>query len=276
MTERERLQRAAEALIQDTEELRAQGETVGVCLAWYSQDAWAQLRAIPEARVCMSYREFEANWQILAAAFAAEGLMVAKAPVSVDQMLSWCRRYGCAPDAEGRDAYGAALLAAHDTGLNVMDVPALTHAELTLWRPRMPPERIPIATGVATPSQADRPTLRSAVTNGSRALHDCDLRSKRARRYRDLVAAYTRDLGGSLSTAEVAQVKLAAGLTMRAEDMQSALVRGEAVSDEEHVRICNALARVLAELGISRRRDEAEQAERLRQYQEMRRRSHER
>jgi hypothetical protein len=122
MTERDRLQRAAEALIQDTEQLRAQGETVGVYLAWYSAEAWAQLRAIPEARVCMSYREFEANWNVLAAAFAAEGLMVAKAPVSVPEMLAWCRRHGCAPDADGRDSYGAALLFAHDTGLHVMDV----------------------------------------------------------------------------------------------------------------------------------------------------------
>jgi hypothetical protein len=70
-------------------------------------------------------------------------------------------------------------------------------------------------------------TARSAVTNG-KTFVGVDGRSRHARRYYDLIADLARDLGGNLSTAEMAIVRQAAALTVRAEELQAAICRGRA------------------------------------------------
>jgi hypothetical protein len=97
-------------------------------------------------------------------------------------------------------------------------------------------------------------TNRSAVTNGSKWLPGVDMRSAQGRRFKDLVRAFTVDLGDELSTAETALVRQAAALTVRAEDVQAALVKGGAVDDEELVRLTNAATRILTVLGMRGRR----------------------
>jgi hypothetical protein len=121
----DRLRRKAEALIEnDIERLRAQGAKVAICLAFYTPQGWAELQAVPEANVRrIPYRAFAANWKILADAFAARGLTVVRVPVDVAEMLHWCAQHGLDPDSHGRDAYGSALLVAHDSGRSVMSVP---------------------------------------------------------------------------------------------------------------------------------------------------------
>lgn len=85
------------------------------------------------------------------------------------------------------------------------------------------------------------------MSNGSRLLAGIDGRSATARRYRDLVRDYATELGGDdlLTEPMRAMVRQAAAVTVEAEKMQSAIVRGEAVDTEQMVRVTNTLARLM-------------------------------
>lgn len=92
-------------------------------------------------------------------------------------------------------------------------------------------------------------TSRSRVTNGKALLAGIDGRSATARRFKDIAAAYAAELG-PLTAMQSAMVKQAAVLTLEAESMQAALVRGEAVDRDAVVRLANALDRALRSLGL--------------------------
>src|SRR3712207_2332995 len=103
--------------------------------------------------------------------------------------------------------------------------------------------------------QKDRPsgitrslTNRSKVTNGTRLLEGIDGRSPSARRYRDLVENFSHDLGGmaQLSEADRALVRQAASLTIRAEQLQAPIFRGEPVAPDELIRLTTTARRTLA------------------------------
>ena len=81
-------------------------------------------------------------------------------------------------------------------------------------------------------------------------LEGCDRRSREGRRFRDLQIAYADDLGGpdGLSEVERTLIRQAATLQIQAERVQAAVLRGEAVGEEQLTRLSNALARVLAAL----------------------------
>jgi hypothetical protein len=70
-------------------------------------------------------------------------------------------------------------------------------------------------------------TSRSKVSNGTRLLQNVDGRSSSARRFRDLVNAFEEEVGGPLSEVERGLIRQAAALTFKAEELQSALVKGE-------------------------------------------------
>ena len=93
-------------------------------------------------------------------------------------------------------------------------------------------------------------TNRSRVTNGSALLHGIDGRSASARRYRDLQISFADDLGGAaaLTEADKSLVRQAAALTVKSEEMQGAIIRGEPVDDEQLVRLTNAASRALTAL----------------------------
>jgi len=93
-----------------------------VSMAWYSPEAWAQLKAIPEAGVEMSYPGFARNFETLSRQFAAQGIKVEKVSVDVDQMIAWCHRNGYAIDTTGRSIYGSVLLMAREDP-KVLDTP---------------------------------------------------------------------------------------------------------------------------------------------------------
>lgn len=88
---------------------------------------------------------------------------------------------------------------------------------------------------------------RSAMSNGTRLLDGIDGRTIAGRRYRDLAIALADDLGGvdHLGEADKALVRQAAALTVKSEAMQAAIVNGDAVDDEQLVRVTNALTRAL-------------------------------
>ena len=97
---------------------------------------------------------------------------------------------------------------------------------------------------------------RSRVSNGtSLFMGSLDGRSVAARRLRDLLDDYLADLGGPENTSAMEQdlARAAAGLAVRREQIEAALVRGEEVSSEEWVRIVNSENRTLGNLGIKRR-----------------------
>ena len=88
------------------------------------------------------------------------------------------------------------------------------------------------------------PTTRDRVSNG-RLLDGVDLRSSAGRRFRYLVKAYSDDLGGDLSEADLGLVKQVVALQMRSETMQAAIVRGEAVDADQLIRITGTARRIL-------------------------------
>jgi hypothetical protein len=93
-------------------------------------------------------------------------------------------------------------------------------------------------------------TNRSKVTNGTRLLEGIDGRSPGARRYKDLIESFAHELGGlsQLSEAERALVRQAASLTLRAEQLQTAIVNGSPVDPDELIRLTNTARRTLASI----------------------------
>jgi hypothetical protein len=77
-----------------------------------------------------------------------------------------------------------------------------------------------------------------------------------------LIAALTADLAGdagddALTQTERSLISMAATLTARAEMLQAALLRGDAVDDDTIVRVNNAAARMLDKLGVKIRKQES-------------------
>jgi len=99
--------------------------------------------------------------------------------------------------------------------------------------------------------------VRSRVTNGSSRLRGVDGRGADARRFKDLIEAFERDLGGrsKLTQAEVSLVRQAAANVVASEKLQSALMRGEEVNLVSMTRLANITARCLKQLGIKRQQD---------------------
>jgi hypothetical protein len=89
---------------------------------------------------------------------------------------------------------------------------------------------------------------RSRVTNGSRTLIGVKGSSKYGRRYRDLIDLFTAEVGSVLTQFEQAMVKQAAALAVQGEQMQAAIVNGEAVNSDDLIRLSSEVRRILAEI----------------------------
>jgi hypothetical protein len=72
-----------------------------------------------------------------------------------------------------------------------------------------------------------------------------DGRKVAARRYRQLIETFEADLGGQLSTADVALVRQTAGLTLASEMMQADVAAGKRVDPDELVRVSSEARRCL-------------------------------
>jgi hypothetical protein len=99
----------------------------------------------------------------------------------------------------------------------------------------------------ARPSAVARPlpTTRSAISNGSRLHQKVDARSSGARRFRDLVRAFSADLGDDLSEADLAMVRTAAALTLKSEQLQAALAAGQEIDSDALIRLAGTTRRSL-------------------------------
>lgn len=91
---------------------------------------------------------------------------------------------------------------------------------------------------------------RAAVTNRSRAHQNGDERSAGARRFRDLVAALSADLGDNLSEADLAMVRTAAGLTLKSELLQADLAAGKDVDAETLIKLAGTSRRALTAISV--------------------------
>jgi len=106
------------------------------------------------------------------------------------------------------------------------------------------------STSTATPP----PTARSAVANGSRLfVEGLDGRSALARRYRDLVAEFTADLGGDPSEAQKQLIRRAASLSTWCEAQEVRLANGEEIEIGPLTTAANSLRRILQDIGIERK-----------------------
>jgi hypothetical protein len=101
--------------------------------------------------------------------------------------------------------------------------------------------RKPVATRI--------PTTRSKISNGTRLLENVDGRSSSARRFRDLVQAFEGEIGGTLTEVEKGLVRQAAGLQLRAEQMQADIVNGKPVDSDALIRVSSTSKRILESIG---------------------------
>jgi hypothetical protein len=99
--------------------------------------------------------------------------------------------------------------------------------------------------------------IRSAISNGTHLLNDCDHRSKAMRRLRDLLVSYENDLGGRdiLSQGQLALLRRGSCLQLQAELMEQSWARngGQASRDqlECYQRVTNSMRRVIESLGLN-------------------------
>ena len=83
-------------------------------IAWYTPEAWAQLAAMPEARIEKSYKDFVRTFERIAREYTAMGLRVEKLAIDVAKMTEWCQRNGYQVDTTGRTIYGSMVMLARD------------------------------------------------------------------------------------------------------------------------------------------------------------------
>jgi hypothetical protein len=104
---------------------------------------------------------------------------------------------------------------------------------------------------------AARPlTTRSKITNGTEMLRGIDARTAASRRFRDLCEGFAADFSTPPGAREQALIKQAAAVTVQAEAVQAAIVRGEEIDLEQLTRLTNVQTRTLRELGIRKRGSE--------------------
>jgi hypothetical protein len=84
---------------------------------------------------------------------------------------------------------------------------------------------------------------------GGVPLPRADGRTIRSRRFRDLVEAYSGELGGALTEAERSLVQQAAAVQIQCEELQRALVEGHDVDSDMLIRLSSEHRRLLAGLG---------------------------
>ena len=101
-------------------------------------------------------------------------------------------------------------------------------------------------------SKAGLPSVR--VANGSRLfVEGLNGRSALARRYRDLVAEFTSDIGGDPSEAQKQLIRRAASLSTWCEAQEVNLANGEEVDIGPLTTAANSLRRILQDIGFERR-----------------------
>src|SRR6516164_6926411 len=107
----------------------------------------------------------------------------------------------------------------------------------------------------SAPSVARKSRGRSRVTNGSTAFVEADGRGPWARRWRDVLAEITSDLGGAdlLSEGQRQLARRAATISIACERMEGKAAVGNEIDLEEYGRLTDRLGRAFHRLGLERR-----------------------
>jgi len=94
----------------------------------------------------------------------------------------------------------------------------------------------------------------SAVTSGRKLLLDGDVNSAWARRYRDVIACLTGDLGGRemIGEAKAALIRDCAALEIVLEKMRGRMSANQHIDAEAYARIAAHRRRLLESLGLER------------------------
>jgi hypothetical protein len=92
------------------------------------------------------------------------------------------------------------------------------------------------------------------VTNHKDLLPNLDGRSSAARRYRDLVAGYLVDLGGTerCSDIKLGLLRRLAAVTVQAEVLEARMINGESVDVSALCTLASTTVRLAQRLGIER------------------------
>ena len=99
-----------------------------------------------------------------------------------------------------------------------------------------------------------RPSARSRVSNGKDLfLEGVDGRSVIARRYRDILAQLTSDIGGDPSEAQNIIIRRATQLAVWCEQAEAEAAGGKPLNIGEYATAKNTLHRLLTTLGLERR-----------------------
>lgn len=110
-------------------------------------------------------------------------------------------------------------------------------------------------TATRTANEPQKAKGRSRVSNGSAVfVVPVDGRSVLARRYRDVLAQLTADLGGDPTEAQTIIARRAATLAVWCEQAESAMANGEELDIATFTTAANSLRRLLSDLGLERRR----------------------
>lgn len=100
----------------------------------------------------------------------------------------------------------------------------------------------------------NKPEARSRVSNGKALFVDqIDGRSVLARRYRDVLAQLSADLGGDLTEAQMMIARRAATLAVWCEQAEAVMAGGGALDIAAFTTASNTLRRLVADLGLERR-----------------------
>lgn len=106
------------------------------------------------------------------------------------------------------------------------------------------PRKQPADSAIPT---AAKKQARARISNGSQLFFDrIDGRTRVARRYRDLYAAFLSQTGGRNDV----MVRTLASMCLQREQMDSAIARGEEVDPLNLIRVCGAISRLMTKLCI--------------------------
>lgn len=86
-----------------------------------------------------------------------------------------------------------------------------------------------------------------------RTLSDIDARTAAYQRFKELVAAYSSDLGNDLSTAESAIVQRVVSLQVWLEDAEASYAGSGDLDIATYTTASNAMRRLLSDIGLQRR-----------------------
>lgn len=96
------------------------------------------------------------------------------------------------------------------------------------------------------------PASRSRVGNGSRVIENVDGRTRRGRRFRDVLDNLALEYGAA-NESDLALCRAAATLVLSIEDMAARTVRGESNDPALAARVSTRLQRALGALAASKR-----------------------